>query len=95
MAYKLVVKEEASLEIKEAYFYYEKKKIGLGTLFLNTLGSYLERLRKSPEHFPKKNNFFREAVIKQFPYMIIFRIEEDEVYVLSVFNTWRDPKRKP
>ena len=95
MAFKLLLKEEANSDIVKAYFYYESKRPGLGDQFIQTLYSYFERLKESPELFPKKNGNFREAVITHFPYVIIYRIEEDEVYVLSIFNTWLDPKRKP
>lgn len=56
MDYDLVVKEEASSEIMEAVFYYEGKKTGLGDLFMQTLNSYLERLKNSPEHFPESSS---------------------------------------
>ena len=51
MKYSLEIKEEAVLDIKEAYLYYEEQKTGLGNRFLETLESYLERVQKYPEHY--------------------------------------------
>jgi len=87
----LEIKEEANLEIIDAYSYYEGKQLGLGEIFLEQLELYLERITKNPKHFEVKNNY-REAYIIKFPYLIIYRIEENKVVVYSVFNT---PKKKP
>ena len=95
MKYELEIKEEAVLDVKEAYLYYEEQRIGLGNRFLDTLEIYLERLQKYPEHYQIKRNPYREAFIKDFPYLIIFEIENNKVIVYSVFNTWRNPNKKP
>ena len=34
MTFKLIIKEEAQLEVIEAFLYYERKQSGLGDLFL-------------------------------------------------------------
>jgi hypothetical protein len=44
MKYVLELKEEAVLDIKQAYLYYEEQRIGLGNRFLETLETYLERV---------------------------------------------------
>lgn len=95
MKYSLEIKEEAVLDIKEAYLYYEEQKAGLGNRFLETLESYLERVQKYPEHYQIKKKPYREAFIKKFPYIIIYEIEGDKVIVYAVFNTWRNPSKKP
>lgn len=95
MKYLLEIKEEAVLDIKEAYWYYEEQKIGLGNQFLETLESYLERVQKYPEHYQIKRKPYREAFIKNFPYIIIYELDGDKIIIYAVFNTWRNPSRKP
>ena len=94
MSYILEIKNEANLEIIEAYLYYEKKRIGLGEEFLAHLDIYFKRIKKNPEHFPQKRNPFREAFIRRFPYLVIYEILENKVIVYSVFNTWQNPEKK-
>ena len=61
MSYILEIKNEANLEITEAYLYYEKKRIGLGEEFLSHLDTYFTRIKKNPEHFPlKKKHIYRD-----------------------------------
>lgn len=94
MNFKLIIKEEAQLEIIEAFVYYEKKQNGLGDLFLEHLDSYFKWIENSPFHFSEKRKPFREAVVKRFPYLIIYEVLENEVIVYSVFNSWQNPSRK-
>jgi hypothetical protein len=95
MKYELEIKEEAVFDIKEAYLYYEEQRIGLGNRFLETLEVYLERVQKYPQHYQIKRKPYREAFIKDFPYLIIFEIEVNKVIVYAIFNTWRNPNKKP
>jgi hypothetical protein len=95
MKYELEIKKEALLDIKEAYLYYEERKKGLGKRFIETLENYMGRVQKYPEHYQIKRNPYREVFIKDFPYLIIFEIEERKVIVYAVFNTWKNPTNKP
>lgn len=88
------IKEEANLEIIEAYLYYEEKRIGLGEEFLEQIDIYFDRITSSPKHFPQKRKPYREAFIKRFPFLIIYEIEKNKVIVYSVFNTWQSPDKK-
>lgn len=94
MTYILEVKDEANLEIIEAYLYYEEKRTGLGEEFLEHLDTYFDRITANPKHFPQKRKPYREAFIKRFPFLIIYEIEKKKVVVYSVFNTWQNPEKK-
>ena len=94
MAYLLEVKDEANLEIIEAYLYYEEKRTGLGEEFLEHLDTYFDRIKTSPKHFPQKRKPYREAFIKRFPFLVIYEITKGKIIVYSVFNTWQNPEKK-
>lgn len=93
MRYQLEIKDQANLEIIEAYLYYEEKRIGLGEEFLEHLDIYFERVISNPKHFPQKRKPYREAFIKRFPFLIIYEIIDTNVIVYSVFNTWQNPEK--
>jgi len=57
MTYILEVKDEANLEIIEAYLYYEEKRAGLGEEFLDHLDTYFDSITANPKHFPQKRYF--------------------------------------
>jgi len=93
LKYELIIRKEAALEIVEASIYYESQQMGLGKRFLNHLQTFFNRIQKYPEHFPQKRKPYREAFIKQFPYLIIYEFTEDKIIVYSVFNTWQNPTK--
>ena len=93
--YTLLLKEEAIADIQKAYEYYQDYNDGLGERFLHTLDEYFERIKKDPQHYQIKRKPYREAYIKKFPYLIIYEIEIDTIIVYAIFNTSRNPKRKP
>jgi hypothetical protein len=95
MKYVLEIKEEAVIDIQKAYDYYEENRIGLGERFLNTLDYYFERIQKQPQHYQIRRKPYREAFVKDFPYLIIYEIIGANVIVYAVFNTYLDPKKKP
>ncbi len=95
MIYKLVVTRKAKEEITEGYNYYETVKPGLGEKFIEYLDIYFNRIATSPQQFTQKRTPYREAFIKKFPFLIIFEIRNNSIIVYSVFNTWKNPEKKP
>ncbi|MFN4365050.1 type II toxin-antitoxin system RelE/ParE family toxin [Chryseobacterium hispalense] len=94
MIYELIIQEEASLEILEAYIYYENAQKGLGEKFMKQLNKYFVRIQNHPKHFEIKKNY-REEFVQKFPYLIIFDIIDNKIIILSVFNTHQNPTKKP
>lgn len=91
MIYELIVQEEASLEILEAYNY-ENAQTGLGEKFRKQLNKYFVRIQNHPKHFEIKKNY-REAFVQKFPYLITFDIIDNKIIILSVFNTHQNPTK--
>jgi hypothetical protein len=95
MIYKLIVQEEAGLEILETYICYQSIQTGLGEKFLLQVEKYFLQIKDNPKHFQIKRNKYREAYLRKFPFIIIFDMVEDRVIVLSVFNAHQNTERKP
>lgn len=68
MTYILEIKNEANIEIIEAYLYYEEKRMGLGEAFLEHLDAYFDRIKANPKHFPQKRKPI-ERHFKTFPFL--------------------------
>ncbi len=83
---------EAEEDVYEARRWYEKKRNGLGWDFVMCVDEVLERIRRSPESFPVVYNNVRQAVVRRFPYSIIFRVEADEIVIYAVHHGSRDPE---
>jgi hypothetical protein len=94
MAYQLEVKEEALQDIVRGFLWYEEKNPGLGTRFVDEVEQMITYLGNNALHFQIRNSVYREAVLKIFPYVIIYEIRTKHVVVYAVFPCKADPKKK-
>lgn len=92
MPYTLHIQEEAQDDIQTAYNWYEEQLPDLGESFLDDLYSTLEKIAIHPEYFSFVFDDFRDASLKKFPYLVVFKIEATKVYINSVRHTKRKPK---
>lgn len=96
MSYTAILNPRARKELLKAWVWYEKKMFGLGDRFENEVYNRIKQIERTPERYPKKRSNFRETKIKTFPYLIIYRIDEERniLIVSSVFHTSRNPRLK-
>ena len=94
MSYQLKVSETAYQEMDDAYDYYEKQSTGLGDRFLKSVEDTFFKLSQAPHFYrfiPHDNNI-GDVKVNIFPFVIIFQIVENTVFILRVFNTNRNPE---
>lgn len=93
MTRRLVFRPEADLEINEAAEWYEARGQGLAVEFLRTLDACIESIRRDPLLYPVVRGEMRRAVLRRFPYSVIYTVREDKIVVIACFHGRRDPKR--
>ncbi len=82
---------EARDEFDEATDWYEQKQAGLGATFVARVRDVLNRIAVNPQLHAVVYQDVRKAVVRQFPYVVLYREEAGEVLVVAVFHTARDP----
>lgn len=82
---------EARAEFDEATDWYERQQAGLGTTFVVRIRETLNRIAANPQLHAPVYQDIRRAVVPKFPYVILYREEQGEIIVISVFHTSRDP----
>lgn len=89
MAYRIIISSPAETDTIEAYIFYEKQQNGLGERFLKSLEESYYKLSQTPQYYSYINleKQLRNIKIKDFPFLIIYQISENEVFILRVFNT--------
>lgn len=92
--FKLVVTEAALLQLEESCLFYENRKKGLGFEFEQEIAEVLEIIEKNPLLFPLKFSDLREAVVKRFPFVIVYEIFEKQIIIVSIFHTKQHPAKK-
>ena len=89
----LRIEEIARIEINEAYLWYEKQSIGLGDKFIKAFDRALNTIQKSPNGFEEYDRH-RQCPLKKFPFVILYEVTEETLYVDAVFHTSRNPDDK-
>lgn len=93
---KVVLSLRTRKELIEAWTWYESKQKGLGDRFEIEVYNSIEAIQQHPLRFPEKIQFYREKQIRIFPYLIIYRVIDDNniILVSSIFHTRRNPETK-
>ena len=92
--YKVKIESEALDDIQEITDSYNEQKANLGKRFQNTTIKQINSLRQDPQIYALRYNEVRCMILKKFPYMVHFFInqENNSVEVLAVISTERNPK---
>lgn len=87
---------KARIELLEAWEWYEDKQPGLGDKFKQHVYSCLRIIEQHPNRYPERKKYYREALVKIFPYLVIYRIDKKQkrIAIISVFHNSRRPKKK-
>lgn len=94
--YKVIVRKRAQDEASTAYLYYEEQQEGLGDRFIKALWEKYRELSKNPELYSYISNTsktkLRDVKIKNFPYLLVYKIKGNIVTIYMVHNTHKKPK---
>ena len=80
-------------DLAETYDWYERREEGLGERFLNAFDASVESIRENPRAFPIVHRDVRRSLLRRFPYLVFYRIVDDEITVIGCFHGKRDPQR--
>lgn len=89
---RLVVNPLAEADLVDAKAWYDDRRLGLGDDFVYSVEKVFDRLTQTPELYAKVFGDLRLALVRRFPYAVIYRVDEDQVTVLAVYHTHRDPR---
>ena len=89
--YRSIILSSAVNDIKEAALWYNKKKEGLGKKFTAVIREKIHFIRKNPGACRIRYDNIRTAVLKVYPFMIHYYIDEinKRVVIIAVLHTSR------
>ncbi len=90
MAYDLIVRPDAELDLVDAFEWYEEKRTGLGHDFLIQIDAGLKHIKRTPNAHAIIYQSARIHLIKRFPYKIIYLVKEEKIIVLGVIHASRN-----
>ena len=92
--YKVTIEPEALADIQEITDWYNEHQDGIGTRFQKTAIKQINSLKETPQIYAIRYKEIQRILIKKFPYMAHFYINDKDnvVEVLAVISTDRNPK---
>ena len=92
MTYSVILLPVAEIEAAEAVDWYEERETGLGTDFREAVEAAIAAIQRNPLAYPIVAGFnVRRAVTERFPYSIIYSVRADQILVLAIFHSSRNP----
>jgi toxin ParE1/3/4 len=82
MVHKIVITSYAELDTFDAYEWYEQERSGLGEEFLFELENTYDKIANNPTY------------TYRFPFVVVYRIKNDIVEIISVHHTKKHPAKK-
>jgi plasmid stabilization system protein ParE len=89
----LNLSEPASEELAEAVRWYEQRRAGLGGEFFDEIDRTMDLIVHHPEMGTLRPHRLetRQFVLTRFPYTVVYRIREHDLYVVAVAHAKRKP----
>lgn len=84
---------EADAELAEAREWYAHQHEDLDLEFMQSIDEALSRILANPDQYPNAYTSLRRCVVRRFPFAIFYEVASDEVEVIAVFHSRRDPER--
>ncbi len=91
MKCKAIIRPEAENDLREAFSWYEDKRLGLGYDFLLQTDAGIRFIERNPEVCSPDYKGTRRHIINWFPYKIIYLFEKQRTIVLAVIHGKRSP----
>ncbi len=93
MRYLIIFSQLASDDLTETLGWYKDQSDGLEKRFITEMSKILKRMEIFPKTFPIDYLQIRKALLKKFPYKILYFIDESkqEIHVIGVVHQSRHP----
>jgi len=89
----LIVGDKAGADIFEAAGWYEGRSQGLGSEFIRSIDACFSVLSRNPEMFPEVHRKARMALVRRFPYLVIYKVFPNHITIVAVMHGSRHPNR--
>lgn len=84
----------AQADLADAIDWYEAHAPEIVPQFRDAIRTVVARIEHSPQQFAPASYGTRRAVMRRFPYLVIFRETSEAVYIVAVFHTSRASQRR-
>ncbi len=83
---------DADAELAEARQWYARQREDLDMEFMESIDDAPSRVVRDPDLYPIVYRNLRRAVVRRFPFAVFYEVTADEIQVIAVFHSRRDPE---
>ena len=83
---------DADAELAETRQWYAHQREDLDLEFMDSVDEALTLVVRNPHLYPVVYRNLGRAVIRRFPFAVFYDVTEDEIQVIAVFHSRRDPE---
>jgi plasmid stabilization system protein ParE len=85
--------DPAAAELIAAVQWYEQRRVGLGAELFDAVAATIELIQAHPEIGAERRGRrpSRQFNVHRFPYNVVYRIRDDDIYVVAVAHSSRRP----
>lgn len=88
---RLALHRHARKEIADAAAFYKERNASVAMRFLDNLERVLHRVARNPRRYRLIEPNLHQARIPGFPYVLIYRVDPTEIFILAVKHDRRRP----
>jgi hypothetical protein len=91
MLYEVYITPSALFDIKEAINFYNSKLDDLGSRFYEDLENNIKSIQIAPTAFAERYTGVRGKLMRKFPFIILYNINQEHIQIIRIFNTNQNP----
>jgi plasmid stabilization system protein ParE len=88
---KIEIHPEARLELEDARSWYRERSQVAARAFVTEVIGALKKIAQAPEAWPRTRSNEHRFVFQRFPYSIIYRVRQNEIFVTAIAHQRRRP----
>ena len=92
MRQRLILRPEAEKDIAEAAEWYDRQRAGLSLQFREALDNTFALIEENPRLHAQVYRDLRRALVRRFPYGVFYVTRAEELVVVAVLHTARNPR---
>lgn len=93
MAKIVIFTPEAEDDSYRGYAWYESRRIGLGREFITAVDACLQSISRNPKLYQSIYKDYRRAVVRRFPFSIIYEETDTTVTIYAIFDGRQNPDK--
>ena len=92
MNFKILILEEAKSDVRESIAWYKNINPMLSKRFANSFNNSVKQIKENPFRYQIRYDEIRVILLKTFPYLIHFNIDNEIIVIKAVLHTSRNSK---